>query len=435
MKMLKRSAHLIVLMMTVAFATLAFIGCGGGSGGSSSDGGGTTTSPEIALSSGELLFGNVVANNLGLRSSDRSVQITNTGTENLVMGQIAQADALSQPFEILNDGCSGASIAPNESCSVSVRFKPTSASPVPYQDSFDIPSNDADEPSLTVYVQGYGQGLKVTINKVDSTNHPNIKIIVSVTDGDNNPIVNLGEADFDLLEQNVSPPYGFGLENVKVNTPISAALDLDYSLSVAPVLEDIEQSGDSFIYNLKPEDEVAVTKFAAEIQHVIDFITPSSIGSIADAAYAYTGETNATKLYDAVYETIDRLAARPNERRCAIVVSDGEDILGEGVASTNTLEDVIANAQDNKIFLFTIGLGDIIKREVMQRMAVETGGQYFETADSARLVAIYDQISQILSNQYLITFTTDKQDKTTNSLKVLVDDGDLEGYDTITVTY
>ena len=176
MKLAKRYARLSVLLMAVAFTTLAVIGCGGGGGGDSSSGGGSSGSPEIALSTDQLSFGSVVANAAGLRSADRSVQVTNNGTANLVMGQIAQANPLVAPFSIpaATDRCSGISLAPNASCTVVVRFAPTDPVQAVYSDSFSIPSNDADEPSLTVNVTGNGQGLNVTINKVDhqrSGNH------------------------------------------------------------------------------------------------------------------------------------------------------------------------------------------------------------------------------------------------------------------------
>jgi hypothetical protein len=70
-------------------------------------------------------------------------------------------------------------------------------------------------------------------------------------------------------------------------------------------------------------------------------------------------------------------------------------------------------------------------------MAFETGGQYFETPDSAELNTIYAQITQILNGQYEITFTTTKALGSTNSLKVVATDplSTLTGEDTESAIY
>jgi hypothetical protein len=103
------------------------------------------------------------------------------------------------------------------------------------------------------------------------------------------------------------------------------------------------------------------------------------------------------------------------------------------------LDELIAHAQANEAFIFTIGLqdpgGDPINAAVMQRMAVETGGQYFEAADSTELEPIYLQISEILSNQYEIIFAAGQADGTTNDLKVVASSGTLLGDDTERVSY
>jgi hypothetical protein len=101
------------------------------------------------------------------------------------------------------------------------------------------------------------------------------------------------------------------------------------------------------------------------------------------------------------------------------------------------LEDVIADALDNKVFIFTIGLGNPIITDVLQPMAARTGGQYFETPDSTELNTIYAQITQILNGQYEITFTTAKADGSLNSLRVLATQPVtlLTGEDTESVTY
>jgi Ca-activated chloride channel family protein len=321
-----------------------------------------------------------------------------------------------------------------------VRFAPTVPAQVDYSDSFSIPSNDADEPSLTVNVTGTGQGLNVTINKVDSSVPGTIRMIVSVTDGNNSPVLNMSQTDFKVFEgPDLKGITGF---NDKIATPVSVALDLDYSSSVTPVQNDIEASAKGFLLNLTTSgDEATVIKFAREVREAIGFTQvqlPADLALVNAAIDApYTDPTNATKFFDAVYDSSNNLSLRGNDRKAVLVVSDGLDYdsLTRLPASIQDLEDVIANAKEKQVFIFPIALGADIQKEVLERMAVETGGQYFEAPTSADLDAIYDQISLILTNQYEITFTTVKAVGTTNSLRVVATNAALTGDDTESVVY
>ena len=131
------------------------------------DGSGTGSAPDISVSDNVpdpeleedeepnpndlwIPFGNVTEATAG----DRAVTIKNNGNGNLVMGQIAQTDPLENSFSILSDNCSAQIIAPLASCTFDVRFLPGRVDS--FTDSFDIPSNDPDEPNLTFSVTGSG---------------------------------------------------------------------------------------------------------------------------------------------------------------------------------------------------------------------------------------------------------------------------------------
>jgi len=103
----------------------------------------------------QMAFGNVTQATL----SDQTVTITNDGNGDLNIGNIAALDVLVAPFSILNDTCSSTTVAPTASCTLTVRFEPTSAGS--FNDSFDIPSDDADEASVTVTLSGTGTVLLV----------------------------------------------------------------------------------------------------------------------------------------------------------------------------------------------------------------------------------------------------------------------------------
>ena len=98
-------------------------GCGGGGGsGSGSDTSNTPTKPippDINVSTTQIDFGGTVFNNF----ADRTVTIQNRGSSELNIGQIAWANRLDPPFSILNDTCSGRTLASlRRTCTLLVRF-------------------------------------------------------------------------------------------------------------------------------------------------------------------------------------------------------------------------------------------------------------------------------------------------------------------------
>jgi hypothetical protein len=119
--------------------------------------GSTASAPQISVTDSvaptndhQISFGTVLDGS----TSDQTVTVSNSGNADLVIGTVASSDLLAPPFSISADNCSGKTIAPAGSCTVTVRFAPTASGP--FNDSFDIPSNDSSTPSVTVNMNGTG---------------------------------------------------------------------------------------------------------------------------------------------------------------------------------------------------------------------------------------------------------------------------------------
>jgi hypothetical protein len=135
-------------------------------------------------------------------TSDQTVTITNTGNADLVIGTIASANPLAAPFSISisSDHCSGQTIAPAASCSLTVEFAPTGVGLS--NDSFDIPSNDSATGTVTVSVSGTGAATPVPVISVTDSVSPTTDHQIpfgTVTDGVTSDqtvtITNTGNAD------------------------------------------------------------------------------------------------------------------------------------------------------------------------------------------------------------------------------------------------
>src|SRR5918912_1082561 len=96
-------------------------GSGGGGGG-----GGTTTppaaAPAVSFTPTSLTF---PAQAIGTTSAPQSITVTNTGNAGLFINSAAVRNTLD--FTEVSDGCSGLTLAPGTSCSVSITFAPGAA--------------------------------------------------------------------------------------------------------------------------------------------------------------------------------------------------------------------------------------------------------------------------------------------------------------------
>ncbi len=98
-------------------------------------------------------FGNV---NVGATSTTQAFTVSNTGNANLSIQQLTWG-AANGGFSFVSNGCSSVTLAPNGTCSFSIRFQPTTAGAK--SGSLSIPSNDPDTSNLTVTVTGNGIAL------------------------------------------------------------------------------------------------------------------------------------------------------------------------------------------------------------------------------------------------------------------------------------
>lgn len=107
--------------------------------------------PKILLDPSNGDFGSV---NVGSSSLPQTFTVSDTGTADLVIGQITLAGADTDEFSLSNDGCSGETIAPMSNCTIQVLFSPGSGGTK--NASMSIPSNDTASPTVTISLIGSG---------------------------------------------------------------------------------------------------------------------------------------------------------------------------------------------------------------------------------------------------------------------------------------
>jgi hypothetical protein len=157
-----------------------------------------------------------------------------------------------------------------------------------------------------------------------------------------------------------------------------------------------------------------ICKFASTVEFYPNplppFIAADASGKTSLNSYIYGDPSIGlnTSLYEAVYQSIDKVAQETG-KRVVIVLSDGHEVS----SGTYTLAQVIASAKSNGIPIFTIYYndpqyqgGNYGKPEIMQQLANETGGQYYNAPTGADFASIFQQIANVLSNKYTLTYTS-----------------------------
>ena len=108
------------------------------------------TPPDISVSPVSYDFGNIAIGN----TSDNTFTVSNNETGNLIVGTVTSP---SSPFSKITDNCSWQTLVTSASCSVTIRFAPTTGGQS--INNFNIPSNDPDENPVTIILSGTGYEL------------------------------------------------------------------------------------------------------------------------------------------------------------------------------------------------------------------------------------------------------------------------------------
>ena len=109
------------------------------------------TAPDISASPVNKDFGEIITGN---SSTPQIFTVSNTGTDDLVIGALSLTGTAASEFSIQNDTCSGKTLTPSGDCTVEALFSP--ATDGAKSANLSIPSNDPDTPTLNVLLSGTG---------------------------------------------------------------------------------------------------------------------------------------------------------------------------------------------------------------------------------------------------------------------------------------
>ena len=248
-------------------------------------------------------------------------------------------------------------------------------------------------------------------------------------------VPNLQEANFRVLEDGKPQQI---THFAKIQAPITAVLLTEFAATNWNFIYDMRNAAYAFAEQLKPDDYVAVMTYDMHTEVLTDFTQDKRL--VAQALNSLTIPTwQETNLFDAVYETLDRLS-RVDGRKYLVLISSGRDTFSK-ITLDKTLQKIKATPN---VTIFTIGTGQFARimaegrggmggaREIgylqadnqLSTFARMTGGESFFPRFEGEMPDIFHEINNSIRNQYVLTYRPDntKQDGSYRKIQVqLVD--------------
>jgi Ca-activated chloride channel family protein len=238
-----------------------------------------------------------------------------------------------------------------------------------------------------------------------------VSLNVTVTEG-GHYLTDLEQDNFSVFEDGVKQDVTFFN---RTHLPIALAMLLDTSASMDTKLATAQEAAIGFARRLRDQDLAEVVDFDSRVV-VLQAFTNSARD--LEQAIRRTSAGGSTSLYNAVYialKDLKKVVAKNVEeirRQAIVVLSDGED-----TSSLLPFEEVLDLAKRSEVAIYTIGLrendstssGSKLFREaefVLRQLSQETGGRAFFPNQVTDLTSVYGQISDELSSQYTVGYTS-----------------------------
>ena len=248
----------------------------------------------------------------------------------------------------------------------------------------------------------------------------------------------LKQGNFKVLEDGV--PQTITMFN-QTQAPITAVMLVEFASNFYPFEYDAIYGSYVFASTLKKEDWIALISYDIRVRILSDF-TQDKRGifeGIRGMQIPMSAETN---LFDALYETIDRLETVEG-RKYIILISSGRDTF-----SKHTLDQILKKIQGSKdIAIYSISTGQALRNwaeshnampylcsftdlsctttfaqadNQMKSFAKMTGGRYYAPLFQASFKDAFLDIGQTIRNQYSIAYhpSNTAQDGSYRKIKV-----------------
>ena len=240
--------------------------------------------------------------------------------------------------------------------------------------------------TLAVGALGYPRAAAADPVTLDSAEFPAVRVYLPE-----------GEAPPGLLTEDGRPVAAQAVLATAARPPLVAALVVDTSGSMDPVLRQLQAAADALVQRLSAADRVALVRFSSAVEVALPLGADRAALGARIAALRADG---ATALYDAVWAGIEQVRSAPGPGlRAVLLITDGKDE-GEGPEGTPgsalRLEPLRQRLLGAHIPVFILGLGQAVDRAVLDALAAASGGRAFYADEAGNLRGLLDTVADTL---------------------------------------
>jgi len=302
-----------------------------------------------------------------------------------------------------------------------------------------------------------------------SVNAKVVNLPVTVRDKKGKIVRDLTKDDFELEED--GKPQTIRYFSQETNLPLTIGLLVDTSMSERDNMDRERAASRSFLDQMitRPQDRAFVIHFDREVELLQDLTSDhgkleKAVGLIdtersvdnstsnQGSGQTQRGHGGGTALYDAIFLACDEIQKKQTGRKAIVVLSDGEDR-----GSKETMNEAVESAQKAETVVYTIYIGGHEEgsgynpgmgrrggmgggypgggypgggypgggyprggnyprqqenrpngKKIMQEIADQTGGRYFEAKKKDSVDDDYAQIAEELRTQFMLGYTPPK---------------------------
>ena len=272
-----------------------------------------------------------------------------------------------------------------------------------------------------------------------------VALYATVTGPDGRLVPDLKRDDFEIYDNGKLQSITVFANDVQ---PITIVVMLDRSGSMRANNRLVEAAGEAFVERLLPADKARIGSFAARIQ-----VDPRDFTSDKDELVRILRTElqpdGPTPLWNALNVGMTSLL-RQEGRRVVLVFTDGVDMPMNFSTHNVSLHDAMKRAQEEDVMVYAIGLeghvpyggrhapmsggrmggfggrrggggGSMVSQkpdEGLAKIAMETGGGYFELTNTGDLSSTFATVADELHRQYALGFTPEKLDGKSHKLEL-----------------
>ncbi len=248
-----------------------------------------------------------------------------------------------------------------------------------------------------------------------------VNVLCTVRDRQQNYVIDLKQENFEIIEDGVRQKVQFfSNETGEDAQPLTVVLLIDTSGSVKDKLGFLQEAASEFLSQTlrKHKDLAAVVQFDSEVSLIQDFTYDYSV--LEDAILSIRAG-GSTKLYDAIWVSVNELLRHEVGRRMLVILSDGAD-----TQSMTRDNEALKIAQEQDVVIYGIGVrsarfdSDFRK---LKKFAEGTGGLIFNSkVDLQKIREAFSRINRGIKNQYALGYvsTNPRRDGSFREIKVRI---------------